>query len=72
MSDLRPVPFPVLVVIYGFGVLVYHLRSLGLRRGMPPLSRRAKLWTVIIEVLLFTALAALNAFQNHRLGMRQF
>jgi len=72
MSKLRPVPFEVLLFIYGFAVLVGCLRWYGTTRRQTPLSIRAKWSTFGVVLTLFLLLVALNAVENYRFGFPQF
>jgi hypothetical protein len=72
MSKLRPMPFEVLLLIFGFAVLVGCLRWYGDTRRQPPLSRRAKWLTFGVVLTLFLFLVALNAVANYRFGFPQF
>jgi phosphatidylglycerophosphate synthase len=72
MHAIRPVPFPVLVLILSFAGLVGWFRYYTWTRKSAPLSKKAKWLTFGISLALFLLIAGLNAFLNHRLGLPQF
>ena len=72
MNVIRPVPMPVLLLIFGFGGLVGWGRYYGLTRNSAPSSRKTKRLTFGILLALFLLIVGVNAFLNHRLGLPQF
>ena len=72
INAMRPVPFPVLVLILGFAGLVGWLRYYGWTRKSAPLSKKARWLTFGILLVLFLLIAGVNAFLNSRLGLPQF
>lgn len=72
MNAIRPVPFPVLVLILGFAGLVGWLRYYCWTRKSVPLSKKARWLTFGILLAVFLLIVGINAFLNSRLGLPQF
>jgi fucose permease len=72
MNAIRPVPMPVLLLIFGFAGLLGWARYYGWTRGSAPASRKAKRLTFGILLGLFLMIVGVNAFLNRRLGLPQF
>jgi hypothetical protein len=70
MNAIRPVPFPVLLLVLGFVALVSWGRWRVWNRRSTPLKASPMKWGVLVG--LFLLITALNAFLNHRLGLPQF
>jgi hypothetical protein len=71
MAGIKPIPLEVLLLIYVFAVLIgygkwrYWLRGAGW-------STKQKRLALSVIFGIFVGIAALDAFCNHRLGLRQF
>jgi len=72
MSKFLPMPFEMLLLIFGFALLIGWGRWHGMTRNQSPLSKKAKWVTSVGLLTVFALLAALNAIQNHRIGTPQF
>jgi len=72
MNAIRPVPFPVLVLILSFAGLVGWFRYYSWTRKSAPLSKKARWLTFGILLALFLLIAGVNAFLNRRFGLPQF
>jgi uncharacterized membrane protein YidH (DUF202 family) len=72
MHAIRPVPFPVLVLLLSFAGLVGWFRYYTWTRKSAPLSEKARWLTFGVLLVIFLLVAVINAFLNHRLGLPQF
>jgi phosphatidylglycerophosphate synthase len=72
MNAIRPVPFPVLLLLLGFAGLIGWLRYYGLTRGSAPSSKKARWLTFGILLAIFLLIVGVNAFLNSRPGLPQF
>ena len=72
MNAIRPVPMPVLFLIFGFAGLVGWARYYGWTGNSAPMSKKARRLTLAIFLALFLLIAGVNAFLNRRLGLPQF
>jgi hypothetical protein len=71
MAAMRPIPLEELLVIYALAVLIGYGRWRHWLRGAG-WSIREKQVIVAFIVGIFFVVAVLDAFYNHRLGLRQF
>ena len=72
MNAIRPVPFPVLVLLLSFSGLFGWLRYYSWTRKSAPLSKKARWLTFGILLAIFLLIAGTNAFLNRRLELPQF
>ena len=61
MNAIRPVPFPVLLLLFGFAGLIGWLRYHGWTRNSAPMSKKARRLTFGILLALFLLIAGVNA-----------
>ena len=72
MNAIRPVPFSMLLLLFGFAGLVGWFRYYSWTRKSAPLSKKARWLTFGILLAIFLLIAGVNAFLNSRLGLPQF